>query len=93
MDLKITNYKNFFKIVGALNQENINVFNHTFKDVFDRVKDLTISIEEVETIDSSGIEALKSLYSLSKIGNRSMSVIGNGNRELYKHFEHHTTAA
>ncbi|GAA4804996.1 STAS domain-containing protein [Litoribaculum gwangyangense] len=93
MELKITNHKNFFKIVGSLNKENMDVFNNTFNDVFDRVKNLTISIEEVETMDEFGISALTHLYNLSKIGNRSMSVIGDGNRELYKHFEHHTTAA
>jgi len=93
MDLKITNHKNFFKISGVLNKENMVIFNNEFKDVYERITDLTISVEEVESIDRFGVAALTELYNQSKVNNRSMSVIGFGSKDLYNHFKSQVTAA
>lgn len=93
MDLKITNYKSFFKISGALTKENMVIFHDEFKAVFERVTDLTVSIEDVESIDAMGIAALTELYNQSKTNNRSMSVIGYGSKDLYAHFKSEVTAA
>lgn len=86
MDLKITNYKNYFKITGNLTKKNMTVFNKIFEDVFETKQDLTINIEEVNSIDDTGFDAMAELYSLSKTDGRSMSVIGDGNRAVYNYF-------
>lgn len=93
MDLKITNCNNYFKIRGTLNKENLALFHEKFNNVFERISDLILSIEEVESMDRHGVKALTELYNQSKEKNRSMSVIGYGSKELYNHFKSEATAA
>lgn len=86
MELQITSSNNFFKIKGILSKPNLSVFNEEFKNVFDSVNKITISIENIEWMDKHGVEALANLHAESILKNKELSVIGLGCKELYEHF-------
>ena len=87
MNLKITNCNNFFKIKGILNRRSIHVFQEEFRNIFDKVSTLTISIEELEDIDSYGVNALAKLHNESITKEKNLSIIGYGQKGLYRHFK------
>jgi len=87
MNLRITNCNNFFKIKGILNRRNVHLFQEEFRNIFDRVNKLTISIEELEDIDSYGINALAKLHNESITMDKNLSIIGSEKRGLYHHFK------
>lgn len=87
MDLRITNCNNFFKLKGILNKKNINVFQSEFQDAFQKFNKLTISLEDLESIDRYGVDALTDLHNKSVEKNIQLSIIGLGCKELYDHFK------
>jgi len=87
MDLKITNTNNFFKIKGILNRRTLHIFNEEFRHIFERTSKITISIEEITSMDRYGINAIAALHDESVAKNKSMAVIGLGSKELYNHFK------
>ncbi|MFD0990169.1 STAS domain-containing protein [Mariniflexile jejuense] len=87
MDLKISNCNNFFKIKGTLDKNNLDVFNSQFKNIFENLDVLTISIEEVESMDRLGVNALTALHKEAIAKNKSLSIIGLGCKDLYNHFK------
>lgn len=87
MDLEITNCNNFFKLKGILDKKNLNLFNNEFANIFERLNTLTISIEDIESMDRYGVNALAELHNESLIKNKSMSIIGLGSKDLYNHFK------
>ncbi|WP_299556828.1 STAS domain-containing protein [Seonamhaeicola sp.] len=87
MDLKITNCNNFFKIKGTLNQDNLELFQSEFNEIFDKVDNLTISIEGVESMDRYGVNAIAELHKEAVDRNKSLSIIGYGCKDLYNHFK------
>ena len=86
MNLEITNYNNFFKIRGVLNRQNLHLFQTEFAHIFDRLDKLTISIEGLESIDRYGVNALANLNNEAITKQKSLSIIGNGCKEVYEHF-------
>jgi len=87
MDLQITNYNNRFQIKGNLNKLNLKTFNAHFANIFDRLDDILLDIESVESIDRSGVMALAKLHNESIIKSKRLSIIGLGCKELYQHFK------
>lgn len=92
MDLKITHYNNFFKVKGILDRQNVHVFQKEFQNIFDKVSQLTISLEDLESIDSFGISALAKLHNESLLKHKSLSIIGFGCQDLYQHFKSNDAA-
>ncbi|WP_406682678.1 hypothetical protein N1F78_08235 [Seonamhaeicola sp. MEBiC1930] len=87
MDLKITNCNNFFKIRGILNKDTLGLFQNVFNNVFDKVENLTISIEDVESMDRYGVNAIAKLHKEALIRDKRLSVLGYGCKDLYNHFK------
>lgn len=87
MDLKISNCNNFFKIKGTLDKNSLDVFKSEFKNIFDQLSVLTISIEDVESIDRLGVNALNDLHKEAIAKNKRLSIIGFGSKDLYNHFK------
>lgn len=87
MDLKISNCNNFFKIKGTLDKNNLEVFKSEFKNIFDQVNSLTISIEDVDSMDRVGVDALTALHKEAILKNKKLSIIGLGCKDLYNHFK------
>ena len=90
MELQITSYNNFFKMKGILSKRNLTVFNNEFKNVFEKVNSLTISIENIEWMDKSGVNALAELHYEALAKNKKMAIIGLGCKDLYEHFKSDT---
>jgi len=86
MNFEITNYNNFFKLRGHLNRRNLHLFQAEFEHIFDNVDKLTISIEDLESIDRDGVNALAKLHNESINKKKSLSIIGYGCKEVYEHF-------
>jgi anti-anti-sigma regulatory factor len=87
MELIITNCNNFFKIKGTLDKNNLGVFQSEFKNIFEKVNALTISIEDVDSMDRFGVNALAELHKEAIAKNKSLSIIGLGCKDLYNHFK------
>lgn len=87
MDLKISNCNNFFKIKGTLDKDSLGVFQSEFENIFDKVQSLTISIEDVDSMDRFGVNALSALHKEAISKNKSLSIIGLGCKDLYNHFK------
>lgn len=87
MDLRITSCNNFFKLKGILNKNNVDVFQSEFQNAFDRFDSLTISVEGLESVDRSGVNALADLHYLSLKNKKQLSIVGLGCKELYDHFK------
>ncbi len=87
MEFRITNCNNFFKMKGVLNKNSISLFQKEFKNVFERVNSLTISIEDVESMDKYGVDAIAKLHEEALSKNKRLSIIGFGCKELYDHFK------
>jgi len=87
MDLQITSYNNRFQIKGNLNRLNIKTFNAHFANIFDKLDNILLDIESVESIDRSGVMALAKLHNESITKSKRLSIIGLGCKELYEHFK------
>ncbi|NMH87222.1 hypothetical protein [Flavivirga algicola] len=87
MDLRISNCNNFFKIKGILNKNSLEVFQNEFNNIFEKVNNLTISIQDIESMDRYGVNALAALHNEAIQKNKSLSIIGLGCKDLYNHFK------
>lgn len=87
MDLKISNCNNFFKIKGTLDKNSLDIFQNEFKNIFEHVNTLTISIEDVDSMDRLGVNALTALHKEAIAKNKSLSIVGLGCKDLYNHFK------
>ncbi len=87
MDLKISNCNNFFKIKGTLNKDNLGVFQSVFQNIFEKVQVLIISIEDVDSMDRFGVNALTELHREAIAKNKNLSIIGLGCEDLYNRFK------
>ncbi|MEN3323262.1 STAS domain-containing protein [Mariniflexile soesokkakense] len=87
MDLKISNCNNFFKIKGTLNKDNLGVFQSEFKNIFEKEQSVTISIEDVYSMDRFAVNALTALYREAIAKNKNLSIVGLGCKDLYNHFK------
>ncbi|WP_178987255.1 hypothetical protein [Winogradskyella schleiferi] len=87
MDLQITNYNNRYQIKGTLNKMNLKTFNSHFANIFDKLDDILVDIEQVKSIDRAGVMALAKLHNESITKSKKLSIIGLGCKELYQHFK------
>jgi ABC-type transporter Mla MlaB component len=87
MDLQITNYNNRFQIKGTFNKLTIQTFNSQFANIFDKLDEILLDIESIESIDRAGVMALARLHNESIIKSKRLSIIGLGCKELYQHFK------
>ena len=96
MDLEITHSNNFFKVKGSLDRHNIHLFKSKFRNIFEKANSITISIEDLKSIDRHGVTAIAQLHNESIIKHKRLSIIGLGCQEVFSHFkakEQKTTAA
>lgn len=87
MVLEISNCDNCYKIKGNLTRKHIDSFQHTFKNIFDKIDELTINIEELNAIDREGVSAITKLHNQALTKKKKLIIIGLGNKELYEHFK------
>lgn len=87
MDLQITSYNNRFQLRGTLNKQNVKTFNAHFANIFEKLDEILLDIEKVESIDRAGVMALARLHNESIVNSKRLSIIGLGCKELYQHFK------
>ncbi len=87
MDLEITHSNNFFRVKGSLQRNNIHVFKRQFRNIFEKVNAITISIEDLRSIDRYGVNAIAQLHNESIVKQKQLSIIGLGCQEVYTHFK------
>lgn len=87
MDLSIISCNNFIKLKGILNENNVSLFQTELLNAFKKYNVLTISIEELQTVDRFGVNALADLHVRSLKRNKQLSIVGLGCKELYEHFK------
>ncbi|MDP5158043.1 MAG: hypothetical protein NWQ07_05640 [Flaviramulus sp.] len=93
MDLQITSCNNFFNVKGILNRNNVHVFQNEFKNIFNQLNEVTISIQEIESMDKYGVAVIAKLHEDALIKNKKLSIIGFGCKDLYDHFKTQVPAA
>lgn len=86
MFLEISNNKDYFKIKGNLNKNNLHIFQSTFKNVFEKLDQVIISIEDLSGIDRYGVRALAKLHNESISKQKKLSIVGLGGKELFQNF-------
>nr|WP_321244884.1 hypothetical protein [uncultured Psychroserpens sp.] len=87
MNLEITFANNFFNVKGVLDRNNIHVFKKHFKNVFNNTNGITISIENLSSIDRYGVSAIAQLHNEAIVKSKRLSIIGLGQNSLYNHFK------
>lgn len=92
MSLEITHYNNFFTVKGILDKSSVGTFQNKFERVFEKLQSVTISIEELESIDKFGVMALAKLHNESLVKKKQLSIIGFGCKDLYDHFKSNDAA-
>lgn len=87
MNLKITHYNNYFNLKGILDKRSVQLFQEEIQDAFERLQCITISLEDLESIDKHGVKALAKLHNESIVKQKQLSIIGFGCKDLYDHFK------
>ncbi|GAL66771.1 STAS domain-containing protein [Jejuia pallidilutea] len=87
MDLNIISCNNFIKLKGVLNKNNIGIFQAELLKAYKKYNALTISIEELQTVDCFGVNALADFHTKSLRDNKELSIVGLGCKALYEHFK------
>ncbi len=92
MVLEISNCDNCYIVKGNLTQKTLQTFQHTFKNIFDKIEHLTINIEGLDSIDRDGVSAITKLHNTAISKSKKLTIIGLGCKELYQHIKNHSTA-
>ncbi|MBR9913375.1 MAG: STAS domain-containing protein [Algicola sp.] len=93
MNLEITSANNFFKVKGSLDRHNIHLFKKQFRNIFEKSNSITVSIEDLTSIDRYGVSAIAQLHNEALMKNKRLSIIGLGHNNLYDHFKTKEVAA
>ncbi len=92
MSIIISHYNNFFNVKGTLDKKSVGQFQNEFENIFEKLQSVTISIEELESIDKFGVMALAKLHNESLLKKKQLSIIGFGCKDLYDHFKSNDAA-
>lgn len=87
MDFQITSCNTFFKVKGILNKKTVALFDKEFNNIFETANNLTISIQDIVSMDKYGVDAISKLHQEALSKNKKLSIIGFGCKELYDHFK------
>jgi anti-anti-sigma regulatory factor len=83
MNLEITHTNNIFNVTGSLDRRNIHLFKKQFRNVFDKASSITVSIENLTSIDRYGVSAIAQLHNEALVKNKRLSIIGLGQSSMY----------
>ena len=92
MNLKITHYNNYFNIKGILDKHSVKLFQEEVNRAMERLQSITISLEDLESIDKHGVMALAKLHNESLAKQKQLSIVGFGCKDLYNHFKSNDAA-
>ncbi|TXE19354.1 hypothetical protein ES692_03475 [Psychroserpens burtonensis] len=87
MNLEITHTNNYFTVKGCLDRHNIHLFKKQFRNIFRNTNAVTVSIENLTSIDRYGVNAIAQLHNEALVKNKRLSIIGFGQSNLFNHFK------
>ena len=87
MALQILEQNGTFELQGSLTTATTRSFIIHFEHMINTVKNVTVNIDKVNTIDVSGVEALKTLIAIALRSNNVFSVVGNRCKEIYDDYK------
>ena len=87
MNLIIRKNNNIYELEGTLDKFNVHLFQNEFQNIFDKKNELTISLINLEKIDSFGVNAIAKLNNEAISKQKQLSIIGSGNQELFNYFK------
>ncbi|MBT8304292.1 MAG: STAS domain-containing protein [Bacteroidia bacterium] len=93
MGLQIIDLQDCYQVKGELNKANVDTFSTYFKEVIRTADEVTINIEELDSIDRVGVNALVKLYAQSLENQSKFFIVGLGSKELHEHFRAVESAA
>jgi ABC-type transporter Mla MlaB component len=85
MALQILEKNGAYELYGNLNTNTSRSFIIHFEYLINTFKNVTINIDKVKAIDASGVEALKTLITISLKNNSIFYIMGKGCKEIYAH--------
>jgi anti-anti-sigma regulatory factor len=83
MALQILEKNGTFEVSGDLDTETSHSFIVHFEHLMTTSKEITINIDKIKEIDASGIQALKTLFTISLKNNIILHIIGRGYKDIY----------
>ena len=83
MALQILEKNGTFELFGNLNTKTSRSFIIHFEYLINTLKGVTINIDKIKAIDSSGVEALKTLIAISLKNNSILYIIRKGYKDTY----------
>ncbi len=87
MDLEIISCNNFVKLRGEINKNNVEIFQEKLQNTLNKFDQLTISIDDLKSVDRFGVNALADLHVKSLENHKQLFIVGLGCKELYDHFQ------
>jgi anti-anti-sigma regulatory factor len=86
MALQILEKNGTFELHGSLNTQTSQSFLIHFEHLIKTGKNVIVNIDKINTMDFSGVEALKSLIAIAFRDNKILSVIGKNYKEIYNEY-------
>ncbi|EDP71254.1 hypothetical protein FBALC1_02182 [Flavobacteriales bacterium ALC-1] len=93
MSLTIKENNGVFMVDGSINGSTAEQFKMHCQSILNANGELTIHIENVTEIDTSGVNAIQALYINARKQNRGFMVIGNISKNIYDKLTNFKTAA
>ena len=87
MSLKITEKNGVFFLMGNINSITSNLLKKHMELLVAHGHGITMNIDLVKEIDSSGLLTLKNLYKNTLGKNQNFWITGNGSKEIYADLE------
>lgn len=82
MALQITNNSGIFEINGLLNAQNTYSIKNYFENLIENNKTVTISLDNINSIDKVAVKCLGSLYRKAITSNKVFYIIGSENKKV-----------
>lgn len=92
MALEIKENNGTFFIEGMINASTVKQFKNHVEFLMLYTKGVTLNIDSVTEIDANGMHALRDLYTIALIENKSFYITGNGCKEIFQDFESNLAA-
>jgi anti-anti-sigma regulatory factor len=87
MALRFKHQGDTFLVEGNINSTTVVQFKNHLEFLLLYCKSLTINMDGVMAIDTSGMQVLKQLYNTSKIKNKKFSIVGKHSDTIYGDFK------
>jgi len=82
----IVNNSGVFEILGSIITENSSGIKNHFEKLLENKEEVIISIDNVRSIDFTGINVLATLYKKAVKENKALYIIGKSNENIKKMF-------